>query len=258
MYLFFLMVLICFTSKLIHERSQVSGLTDRDMESADFRSQDCNSSILNKLELDQENFIKNLTTSMMNQRYHPTKVIKDDSLLLKYKEQEYYAMAESYASIWKDVEVFPVAASGTTFENTWLSPRTYGGSRLHEGTDIFGEKDIPGYYPIVSMTAGVVEQVGWLPLGGYRLGIRSSHGGYFYYAHLDSYDRDFRQGDKIKAGELLGYMGNTGYGTEGTKGVFPVHLHLGIYIQTTNYEELSVNPYWVLKYIHKNTIKYSY
>ena len=90
------------------------------------------------------------------------------------------------------------------------------------------------------------------------MGIRSPHGGYYYYAHLDSYDREFKIGESVAAGEIIGYMGNTGYGKEGTSGKFPVHLHLGIYIQTINYQELSVNPYWVLRYIHKNMIKYTY
>ena len=43
-------------------------------------------------------------------------------------------------------------------------------------------------------------------------------------------------------------MGDTGYGEEGTRGKFAVHLHLGIYIRTEEYEELSVNPYWVLRW----------
>ena len=111
---------------------------------------------------------------------------------------------------------------------------------------------------MISMTDGTVEQIGWLPLGGYRIGIRSDHGGYFYYAHLSEYERDFREGEQIEAGDILGYMGNTGYGAEGTVGQFPVHLHLGIYINTSSGEELSVNPYWVLRAIHKNIINYSY
>ena len=46
-------------------------------------------------------------------------------------------------------------------------------------------------------------------------------------------------------------MGDTGYGEEGTRGKFAVHLHLGIYIHTEEYEELSVNPYWVLRWAEK-------
>jgi len=51
-------------------------------------------------------------------------------------------------------------------------------------------------------------------------------------------------------------MGNTGYGSIGTEGKFDVHLHFGIYIKTDNYEELSVNPYYILKYL-ENCILYA-
>ena len=51
-------------------------------------------------------------------------------------------------------------------------------------------------------------------------------------------------------------MGDSGYGAqEGTVGNFPVHLHVGIYLKTDNYEELSVNPYWVLRYLEKRRLK---
>ena len=125
-----------------------------------------------------------------------------------------------------------------------MEERSFGGERVHEGCDLFGGCGAADFYPIISMTDGSVEAVGWLPLGGYRIGIRSPSGGYFYYAHLSSYERDWKEGDSIKAGEILGFMGDTGYGSEGTKGKFPVHLHLGIYIQTPYSREMSVNPYW--------------
>ena len=71
------------------------------------------------------------------------------------------------------------------------------------------------------MTSGTVAKIGWLPLGGYRIGIRASHGGYFYYAHLASYEKNFQIGEPVKAGQILGYMGDTGYGEEGTAGRIP-------------------------------------
>ena len=49
------------------------------------------------------------------------------------------------------------------------------------------EKNTPGYYPVVSMTDGVVTEKGWLEKGGWRIGITAPTGAYFYYAHLDSY-----------------------------------------------------------------------
>ena len=64
------------------------------------------------------------------------------------------------------------------------------------------------------MSSGTVEKVGWLELGGWRIGIRSPSGAYLYYAHLYSYSRDWKEGDTVEAGELLGFMGDSGYGRE--------------------------------------------
>ncbi len=87
------------------------------------------------------------------------------------------------------------------------------------------------------MTDGIIEKIGWLEMGGWRIGVRAPGGAYLYYAHLYSYAGDFKEGDRIKAGELIGYMGDTGYGkTEGTRGNFDVHLHVGIYIKTDHNE----------------------
>ena len=118
---------------------------------------------------------------------------------------------------------------------------------------------VPSVNPaIIPSSDGIVEQKGWLPLGGYRIGIRSDSGGYFYYAHLSSYEEDFTPGDRVQAGEILGFMGNTGYGQEGTSERFPVHLHLGIYITTPEGQDISVNPYHVLQCLRKKIRKYTY
>ena len=52
------------------------------------------------------------------------------------------------------------------------------------------------------------------------------------------------------AGDILGYLGNTGYGKEGTKGKFDVHLHFGIYVDIEG-KEVSVNPYYILKWLEQ-------
>lgn len=144
------------------------------------------------------------------------------------------------------------------FENSWHARRTFQGERLHEGCDIFGREEKSGYYPILSMTDGIVEKVGWLPLGGYRIGIRSPGGGYFYYAHLSSYAREFQTGEQIKAGEVLGFLGDTGYGEEGTAGKFVPHLHLGIYVRTQTEEDHALNPYPVLQFLQKRQKNFFY
>ena len=51
---------------------------------------------------------------------------------------------------------------------------------------------------------------------------------------------------------------DSGYGEPGTTGQFPVHLHLGIYIRTEHHDELSVNPYWILRYLEKYRTRASY
>ena len=162
-------------------------------------------------------------------------------------------------AVWDDLQYFPVAESSdnsrlsVSFEDSWMFDRSYGGERGHEGTDIMPSVNEPGRFPVVSMTDGTVESKGWLELGGYRLGIRAPHGAYFYYAHMDSYS-DIEEGDTINAGDLLGFMGDTGYGTEeGTRGKFPVHLHVGIYLYQ-NEQEISINPYPALSYVQDKKV----
>lgn len=165
--------------------------------------------------------------------------------------------------IYNDVKYFPIPEPkggkkyGVSFLDSWMFERNYGGRRGHEGTDIMADKNRRGIYPVVSMTDGVVRHKGWLEQGGWRIGIVSPGGAYFYYAHLASY-ANLKEGDTVHAGDLLGYMGDTGYGKkEGTFGNFPVHLHVGIYLFYKD-QEISVNPYWVLKYAEGRKIKCVY
>lgn len=256
---------IVFTEDYLLERSKASVLQENTNETKAFRQQLLSEELLETLKKESRGdricFSRLLTNLMTNRNFQGNQPFKvsdfyEDTVYMKYKKEEYSNLLESYLAVWADIEYFPVGSWNTGFSDSWEEPRLYGGNRIHEGTDIFGEKDIAGYYPVVSMTDGVVEEVGWLPLGGYRIGIRSLHGGYFYYAHLSSYDREFQKKDAIKAGEILGFMGNTGYGTKGTSGKFPVHLHMGIYIATEHYRELAVNPYWILMETKNRRIAY--
>lgn len=168
-------------------------------------------------------------------------------------------------AIWNDITYFPVPISKrnekatVSYSNSWMQERTFGGKRGHEGCDVMAAIGTRGVYPVISMTDGVVEKVGWLPAGGYRIGIRSPSGGYFYYAHLFDYAKEFEEGEAIKAGTLLGFMGDSGYGeTPGTVGNFPVHLHVGIYFNDKDGNEISVNPYWILRYLDDKKLVYDY
>lgn len=192
---------------------------------------------------------------------HDRRIAPEDIVLLRQRWERAEGWSDylgACQAVWDDLVYFPVALSreiSVSFEDSWMYDRTYKEERGHEGTDIMPDRNERGILPVVSMTDGTVEKKGWLELGGYRVGIRASGGAYFYYAHLDSY-ADIEEGDEIKAGDLLGYMGDTGYGAkEGTKGKFPVHLHLGIYISHEG-EEISVNPYPALKYVEEKIIDY--
>lgn len=185
--------------------------------------------------------------------------------LKSYKEQEVSVLIGYLTAVWEDLSYFPVPLSDinkeadVSFVDSWMFQRTFGGKRGHEGCDIMADINERGRYPVVSMTDGIVEQIGWLTKGGYRIGIRSPHGGYFYYAHLYDYARDFQPGDGVKAGELLGFMGDSGYSDiEGTVGNFDVHLHVGIYVNQPDGTEMSINAYWPLKYLEGKRLKYSF
>lgn len=171
-------------------------------------------------------------------------------------DENFRQIKSYYQTIFEDIEAFPVLQtsnneSNVRFEDTWQAYRSYGGDRGHEGTDLMSKDNLIAQLKIVSMTDGVVEQKGWLEQGGYRLGVRSNSGAYFYYAHLDSYPENLKVGDQVKSGDFLGYMGDSGYGEEGTTGQFDVHLHLGIYLDS-KIGEISVNPYFILEYLQKN------
>ena len=156
--------------------------------------------------------------------------------------------------IFTEIQCFPVVKEENenqypvTFENSWGSERTYGGERTHEGCDLMGVENERGKYKVCSMTNGVVKNIGWLEQGGWRIGIQSDSGIYYYYAHLDSYEKAFEEGEPVVAGQILGRMGDSGYGKEpGTKGMFDVHLHVGIYVKDGQGKERAINPYWYLK-----------
>lgn len=188
-----------------------------------------------------------------------------EQLLKRFKKRypdEYLKYYQYEKAVWSELTLFPVAESLNTpgatvaFEDSWMQSRTFGGNRGHEGCDIMAAINTRGYYPVVSVSDGVIEQIGWLTQGGYRIGVRSSNGAYFYYAHLYDYAKEFKRGDFIAAGELLGFMGDSGYSEiEGTVGNFDVHLHFGIYLNDENQKEFSINSYAPLQYLKQRKKK---
>jgi hypothetical protein len=128
----------------------------------------------------------------------------------------------------------------TAFSDTWGDARQFGGGRKHEGTDILA----PIGTPVYSAADGVVVKYGWSNLGGWRLTVKTKQGVSFYYAHMSKYAAGMSKGATVKKGQIIGYVGNSGYGPEGTSGQFESHLHFGMY--DANWD--AINPYKYLKF----------
>jgi len=146
--------------------------------------------------------------------------------------------------VYRD-KIFPIDREYEyNYRNDWGDDRTFGGKRRHEGIDIICRKGTP----IASVGPGTVEQKGWNRLGGWRIGIRGDDGIYYYYAHMSRYAPGFEIGDRVQTGDVIGYVGDSGYGPEGTTGKFVPHLHFGMYEK-----DEAVSPYPFLKAWEKGT-----
>ena len=127
--------------------------------------------------------------------------------------------------------------------------RTYGYRRSHLGNDLMGYVGTP----IVAVEGGRVESYGWNNYGGWRLGIRSFDGKRsYYYAHLrkDSpYAEGIKEGSLVKAGQVIGYMGMTGYSTkENVNGMSVPHLHFGLQLIFDESQKEGENQIWLDMY----------
>lgn len=148
---------------------------------------------------------------------------------------------------WFKSAVFPLV-NGTyhAFQNDFGNSRSFstnGQGRSHEGIDIYANQ----WVPIFSADNGRIVRMGWNTYGGWRLSIQSDNGIAFYYAHMAGYAKGIQKGHWVKKGQLIGYVGTTGYGAEGTVGMFEPHLHFGMYDTNTGRWK-SLNPYWLLRW----------
>lgn len=189
-------------------------------------------------------------------------IINYDSIKNKYKSKDIEDYYNLFDSIYNEIKCFPIPITEEeknkyVYGDSWGAQRTYDGKRIHMGTDIMDRENIEGRIQIVSMTDGTITNLGWNNRGGWRVGITSDNGNYYYYAHLDKFNEEIKKDAKVKAGDLIGYMGNTGYSkTEGTKGNFEVHLHVGIMPENNfSKEEFWINPYPFLRMIENNNIQ---
>jgi len=115
--------------------------------------------------------------------------------------------------------VFPVYGP-SSFTDTFGGPRSDVSGGWHHGDDIFA----PLGAPVLAVATGTVFSVGWNTIGGNRLWVRDGQGNLFYYAHLSAFTPLAVNGSKVNAGDVLGFVGNTG-DAQGT----PTHLHFEIH-----------------------------
>lgn len=127
--------------------------------------------------------------------------------------------------------------------------RSYGFKRKHLGHDLMAATGTP----VIAIESGTVEIMGWNQYGGWRIGIRSfDKKRYYYYAHLRQnrpYHVDLAEGKTVKAGDVIGYVGRTGYSAnENVNNIDQSHLHLGLELIFNECQKECNNEIWISLY----------
>jgi murein DD-endopeptidase MepM/ murein hydrolase activator NlpD len=115
--------------------------------------------------------------------------------------------------------VFPIFGP-VSFGDSFGAPRPGVQGGWHHGEDIFA----PEGAPVLAVADGTIHTVGFQRLGGYRLWLRDELGNDFYYAHLSAYSPLAIEGRSVEAGDVLGFVGDTGDAEGGSP-----HLHFEIH-----------------------------
>lgn len=182
-----------------------------------------------------------------------------DGLVGKYKKQ----CEENSTVVWQEcygLKAFHPIAKGFPYSHydDFGVSRTYGYKREHLGHDMMGQVGTP----IIAVESGTVTALGWNQYGGWRIGIESFDGiRYYYYAHLRQdrpYAEGLKEGDIVQAGDVIGYMGRTGYSTtENVNNIDEYHLHFGIQLifdesQRDGNGEIWISCYELTKFLYQN------
>lgn len=146
------------------------------------------------------------------------------------------------------LKAFSPIASGYGYSHCsdFGAGRSFGFRRRHLGNDLMGGQGTP----IVAVEGGVVEAMGWNRYGGWRIGIRSFDSRrYYYYAHLmkdKPYAPGLEVGDLVQAGDLIGFMGRTGYSDkENVNNIETTHLHFGLELVFDESQKECNNEIWI-------------
>jgi murein DD-endopeptidase MepM/ murein hydrolase activator NlpD len=115
--------------------------------------------------------------------------------------------------------VFPIYGTAS-FGDSFGGPRPGVRGGWHHGEDIFA----PLGAPLLAVADGTLHTIGFNRLGGYRLWLRDELGNEFYYAHLSAYSPLAVEGRRVEAGDVIGFVGDTGDADGGSP-----HLHFEIH-----------------------------
>lgn len=95
------------------------------------------------------------------------------------------------------------------------------GDHIHEAVDILAPRDTP----VVAVEDGKIAKLFYSVRGGNTIYHFDPTETYcYYYAHLDRYAPDIREGQYIKRGQIIGYVGTSGNAPKDTP-----HLHFAIF-----------------------------
>ncbi|SKA05432.1 Murein DD-endopeptidase MepM and murein hydrolase activator NlpD, contain LysM domain [Lysobacter spongiicola DSM 21749] len=123
--------------------------------------------------------------------------------------------------------------------NTFDDARGQG--RVHEALDIMA----PRGTPVLAVADGAIEKLFASERGGltiYQFEPTGRHA--YYYAHLDRYAQGLSDGNEVKRGQVIGYVGSTGNASDDAP-----HLHFAIFElgpEKNWWEGTAINPYPVL------------
>lgn len=202
--------------------------------------------------------IENLVTNEKLYSYYIesyTSILKE--FIGEYEIEEYENEEKVFKKKYGIKAFLPIAKNyGFSHYDDFGNSRSYGYKRVHLGNDLMGSIGTP----IIAVESGIVEACGWNQYGGWRIGIRSFDGRrYYYYAHLRKnhpYSKDMYEGKTIKAGDVIGYLGMTGYSTkENTNNINVPHLHFGMQLIFDESQKEGVNQIWIDVYQIINFLK---
>lgn len=170
------------------------------------------------------------------------------------------ASGKRYETVYGLKAFFPLARGfDYSHFDDFGAGRSYGYRRKHLGHDMMGLVGTP----IIAVESGYVEALGWNQYGGWRIGIRSPDGRrYYYYAHLRQnypYAEGLEEGSLVTAGDVIGYMGHTGYSTtENVNNIEVTHLHWGLELifdesQKESDNEIWIDLYAITRFLSKHT-----